>query len=83
MIICTVIGWMKTMQPLRSGSYLTPYSFLPVVIIFLYYSEVFTFPIGVSSISLRSDEKVVVSGHWDNTVRLYDRKKLKCLAILR
>jgi WD40 repeat protein len=83
MIICTGIVLMIATQLCYSGSCLILFSFLPVVFVFCYTSALFTFHTGVSSIALRSDQKIVVSGHWDNTVRLYDRKKLKCLAILR
>ncbi len=31
----------------------------------------------------RCDGKLFVSGHWDGTVRLYDSKKFKPLAILK
>lgn len=38
---------------------------------------------GTSSMRFRSDGRILVSGHWDNCVRLFDRKKLKTLATLR
>ena len=38
---------------------------------------------GSSSTSYRSDGKLLVTGHWDNTVRLFDAKKLKPLALLK
>lgn len=38
---------------------------------------------GTSSITMRSDERIIASSHWDGTVRLFDRKKMKCLGIFR
>jgi len=38
---------------------------------------------GTSSIKMRSDGRIIASGHWDGTVRLFDTKKLKPLAVLR
>lgn len=38
---------------------------------------------GTSAIALRSDERIIASSHWDGTVRLFDRKKMKCLGIFR
>jgi WD40 repeat protein len=41
------------------------------------------FLLGTSSIHIRSDDRIIASSHWDKTIRLFDRKKMKCLAILR
>ena len=38
---------------------------------------------GTSCIRHRSDGRLVVSTHWDYTVRIFDQKRLKPLAILR
>eukprot|EP01038_Epipyxis_sp_PR26KG_P007733 gene7733-10508_t len=38
---------------------------------------------GTSSIKYRNDGRIIVSGHWDATIRIYDQKKLKPLAVLR
>lgn len=38
---------------------------------------------GTSSIAIRSDCRIIASAHWDSTVRLFDMKKLRPLAVLR
>lgn len=38
---------------------------------------------GTSSVALRGDGKLLASGHWDNTVRVFDTKALRPLAVLR
>lgn len=38
---------------------------------------------GTASVAVRADARVLLSGHWDGTVRLFDTKRLKPLAILR
>ena len=38
---------------------------------------------GTSCIKSRSDGRLFVSAHWDHTVRVFDQKRLKPLAILR
>jgi WD40 repeat protein len=40
-------------------------------------------PPGTSCVSVRSDDRVCVSGHWDGTVRMWDTKRLKHLVTLR
>lgn len=37
---------------------------------------------GTSSIKYRCDGRIIVSGHWDNTMRIFDQKKLKPLAVI-
>jgi WD40 repeat protein len=39
--------------------------------------------VGVSCLSTRNDGRVFASAHWDHTVRLYQTKNLKPLAVLR
>lgn len=39
--------------------------------------------IGTSCVRYRPDGRLLVSTHWDYTVRIYDQKRLKPLAILR
>mmetsp|Transcript_28162 Transcript_28162/g.27010 ORF Transcript_28162/g.27010 Transcript_28162/m.27010 type:complete len:410 (+) Transcript_28162:142-1371(+) len=38
---------------------------------------------GVSSVKYRSDGRILVSGHWDNSVRIFDTKRMKPIAVLR
>ena len=38
---------------------------------------------GSSCVKYRSDGRIVASAHWDSTVRLFDTKKMKPIAILR
>ncbi len=38
---------------------------------------------GTSCVKYRSDGRIVASTHWDSTVRLFDSKKMKPIAILR
>ena len=38
---------------------------------------------GTSSIRHRSDGRIVVTGHWDNSFRIYDTKRMKPLAVVR
>lgn len=38
---------------------------------------------GCSSCRYRGDARILVSGHWDHTVRIFDTKRLKPLAVLR
>lgn len=38
---------------------------------------------GTSCVRYRSDGRLLVSTHWDYTVRIFDQKRLKPLAILR
>ena len=38
---------------------------------------------GTSSVALRLDGKLLASGHWDSTVRIFDTKDLRPLAVLR
>jgi len=39
--------------------------------------------VGTSSIACRCDGRLIAAAHWDKTVRLYDSKRLKPLAVLR
>ena len=36
---------------------------------------------GTSAIKYRADGKLLITGHWDNTVRAFDQKRLKPLGI--
>lgn len=38
---------------------------------------------GTSCARYRSDGRILVTAHWDHAVRVYDRKHLKPLAVLR
>lgn len=38
---------------------------------------------GVGCTKIRNDGRILVSGHWDNSVRIFSTKKLKPLAIMR
>lgn len=39
--------------------------------------------IGTGAIKYRDDGRIVVSTHWDNSVRIFKSKKMKPLAVLR
>ena len=39
--------------------------------------------IGTGCVRYRSDGRIIVSTHWDGSVRVFDQKRLKPLAILR
>lgn len=38
---------------------------------------------GTGCVKYRSDGRIIVSAHWDGTVRVFDQKRLKPLAVLR
>jgi len=38
---------------------------------------------GTSCVKYRCDGRIVVSGHWDKTIRVFDTKRLKPIAVLR
>ena len=38
---------------------------------------------GTSCIRHRSDGRMIVSGHWDSSIRIFDQKLMKPIAILR
>ncbi len=38
---------------------------------------------GTSCIQHRADDRIVASSNWDGSLRLFEAKKMKCLAILK
>lgn len=38
---------------------------------------------GVSSVKYRNDGRILISGHWDNSVRIFDTKRMKSIAVLK
>eukprot|EP01041_Mallomonas_annulata_P002346 gene2346-4559_t len=40
-------------------------------------------PPGIGAVKYRCDGRLIVTANWDNTVRVYDNKRLKPLAVLR
>lgn len=38
---------------------------------------------GTSCVKYRCDGRIIVSGHWDHTIRVFDAKRLKPIAVLR
>lgn len=70
----------STVLPSKGDIFFFLLAAIPFLRLFTLYG--YRFP-GTSCIRYRTDGRIMASGHWDNSIRIFDAKRLKPLAVLR